>query len=156
MSRAIASLVLLVHFFMLSSASARTVSNPDQQGVQVYADGNRAKGRVVPRLSIRGLTGENQISGKPLKFQLVGTVGMDLEKDSDGLVLGKGNSRLGLRPYWKFVRAEHAFVIDGERLNSFLAALPCGPLSLSLNFVSIDGEFVEVYELTVSRSCPNP
>lgn len=114
-----------------------------------YFDGSEDGSEDKPKLAltVSGLGANNSFVGNTLTFKLQGAPALNLAKDSDGLVLGPNNVRLGLKPYWTFNHADNSFTISGSKLQEFMAALPPGALNLSLNFVSEDSEFGVAYDM---------
>lgn len=109
------------------------------------------EGEPAPALLVAGLGPDHVLGEDPLVFKLDTAVPVDLEKDSDGLVLAGERVCLDLKPYWTFDRTTNSFTIAGARLRQFLDALPSGPLQMSVNVVSADGEFAAVYEMPALR-----
>jgi len=100
-----------------------------------------------PNLMVGGLGQNNSIVGNTLTFKLEGAASTELGDDSDGLAIGANNTAVSLKNYWTYDPASTTFTISGTRLQQLMAALPAGALTVSLNFVSKDGEFASSYEL---------
>lgn len=103
----------------------------------------------APRLIVGGLGANNVLRPGALSFRLEGTAVLDLADDSDGLVSGPGGVAISLKDYWTFDPADGSFTIAGAALEQLRAQLPPGALTMSVNFVSKDGEFAATYELIV-------
>lgn len=104
-----------------------------------------------PSLQVGGLGPNNSIDGNTLSFKLAGAPSTDLADDSDGLVIGAKNTAVSLKSYWTYDPVSTTFTISGSKLQQLMAALPAGALTVSLNFVSKDGEFASSYEFLAIR-----
>jgi hypothetical protein len=90
-------------------------------------------------------------TGGDIAFRLADSAGLDLADDSIGTATGRNGARIALHDYWTFDRATATFSISGAAREQLLAALPGGPLALSLNFVSKDGMFTASYDLLAAH-----
>ena len=100
-----------------------------------------------PNLMVGGLGPNNSILGNTLTFKLEGAASTELGDDSDGLAIDANNTAVSLKSYWTYDPASTTFTISGTKLQQLMAALPAGALTVSLNFVSKDGEFASSHEL---------
>ena len=100
-----------------------------------------------PTLLVTGLGPNNTFTGNAVTFKLAGTPQLDLAEDSVGVVEGANKAKVSLRNYWVFNQADTSFSISGNAMQQLLAAMPSGALSVSLNFVSMDGKFTAVYDM---------
>lgn len=105
-----------------------------------------------PKLLVTGLGPNNLLRPAALSFKLEGSPALDLKDDSGGLVTGPGDAWASLKPYWTYTPADGSFTLSASALSSALGGLPNGPLHFSLNFVSKDGGFAAVYELTAIKA----
>lgn len=118
--------------------------------VQAYDDANEdgAARPAPPRLALSGLGPHNSLGGQPLTFTLAGVPPLALAKDSSGMIRDARNRGVErLQDYWTFHPRENRFSIEGARLRRLMTALPAGAVTLTLNFVSADGEFAAAYDL---------
>ncbi|WP_371765579.1 M48 family metalloprotease [Massilia sp.] len=127
------------------------VRNEGSGVVRVAAMKESERAPKLPTLLINGLGPDNVLNGEPLTFKLEDMPALDLAKDSDGLILGPLNQRVTLKPYWAFNAAENSFNIRGRKLHQLLENLPDGPLEVSVNFVSADGEFAAIYQFSARK-----
>lgn len=117
--------------------------------VEVFSDDPDAG---APPLTISGLGPHNTLQAGSLSFRLPGAAGLDLQDDSGGLVLGPNNFALSLKPYWTYNGADGSFTISAAAMGQLLASLPNGRLDISLNYVSKDGGFAQVYNLIALKA----
>jgi len=132
-------------------SQSTNVRNKGRGVVRVAAMQESEHAPKLPNLLINGLGADNVLGGESLTFELEDMPALDLSKDSDGLILGPLNQRLTLKPYWSFNAAENSFTISGRKLQKFLENLPDGPLEVSVNFVSADGEFAAIYQFSAHK-----
>lgn len=104
-----------------------------------------------PRLNVEGLGANNSLTGGPLTFRLASNPGGDFKDDSRAELVAAGNSVIALQDYWTYNPADASFTIDTPAMAEILTRLAPGTSSMSVNFVSKDGEFAAVYELLVLR-----
>lgn len=106
----------------------------------------------LPRLSISGLGPNNLFKPGVLTFKLEGAPIMELQDDSDGIIMGPGNFSIALKKYWTFNQEDGSFSISATALTELLSVLPNDTLNASLNFVSKDGTFAASYEFIVMKA----
>lgn len=104
-----------------------------------------------PRLNVEGLAANNSLTGGPLTFRLASNPGGDFKDDSRAELVAAGNSVIALQDYWTYNPADASFTIDSSAMAEILTRLAPGAASMSVNFVSKDGEFAAVYELLALR-----
>lgn len=113
--------------------------------VEPSEDGSYSE--APPKLAVTGLGANNLIGGTPLSFKLEGVAGLDLADDSVALAVTANNAKINLHNYWTYDQASGTFSVSPQKMAALMSALPNGPLTLMLNFVSKDGEFAVSYDL---------